>query len=138
MLKVYCAYDYVSIDGANWRKVSGGGYKITDEDVEDSLILDQVSFEKAREYLSNNFLQGVYNESTFWRSKPTIRVSYVGAWDYVDYLHFDTMSYKVEYKECKDVSFKWLMEHLTADQFIQYLKERGITTCPMNFKGETL
>jgi hypothetical protein len=133
MLKIYDVCDYVSIDGAKWREVGDGGYRITDEEVEDRLILDQASFEQAREYLSKNALWGVKNDSTLFRNKPTVRVYYVDAWDYVDYRRFDTMSYKRKYTERKDVSFKWLMEHLTADQFIQYLKERGITTCPMNF-----
>lgn len=133
MLKIYDVCDYISIDGAKWREVGGGGYRITDEEVEDRLVLDQASFEQAREYLSKNALWGVKNDSTLFRNKPIIRVSYVDAWDYVDYRHFDTMLYKRKYTERKDVSFKWLMEHLTADQFIQYLKERGITTCPMNF-----
>lgn len=134
MLKVYHVYDYVSIDGAKWRTVGGyGGYKVTDEEVEAKLVLDNVSFEEVREFLSHNLLDGVWNESTFFRHKPTIAVHYQDAWDWVVYRHFDTMSYKREYKENKDVSFQWLTEHLSAEQLIQYLKERGITTCPMNF-----
>lgn len=134
MLKVYHVYDYVSIDGAKWRTVGGyGGYKITDEEVETKLVLDNVSFEEAREFLSQNPLDGVLNDSTLLRNKPTIVVRYQDAWDWVEYRRFDTMSYKREYKEYENVSFKWLTEHLSADQFIQYLKERGITTCPMNF-----
>jgi spore coat polysaccharide biosynthesis protein SpsF (cytidylyltransferase family) len=133
MLKVYNVHDYVSIDGAKWRKVGGYGYKITDEEVENTLVLDNVSFEEARKYLSEHLLDGVWNDNTLFRNKPTVVVRYQDAWDCVEYRHFDTMSYKREYKEDKNVSFKWLTEHLTADQFIQYLKERGITTCPMNF-----
>ena len=134
MLKVYHVYDYVSVDGAKWRTVGRyGGYKVTDEEVDTTLVLDNVSFEEAREFLSHTLLDGVWNGSTFFRHKPTIAVSYQDAWDWVEYRHFDRISYKREYKEYQGVSFKWLMDHLTADQFIQYLKERGITACPMNF-----
>jgi hypothetical protein len=43
------------------------------------------------------------------------------------------MSYKIEYEEWKEVTLEWIIKNLPADQTIQYLKERGITTCPMNF-----
>jgi hypothetical protein len=134
MLKVYNVYDYVSIDGAKWRTVGGyGGYRIADEEVETTLVLDNVSFEDAREYLSHNLLDGVWNDSTLFRNKPIVVVSYQDAWDPVSYRHFNTLSYKREFKEWNNVTFEWLTTHLSADQVIQYLKERGITTCPMNF-----
>ena len=132
MLKVYDVRDYISIDGAKWR-VCGGGYKITDEECADLLVLDKASFAEVREFLSHGELHGAWNDSTLIRHKPVIRIQYEGAFDLVTYRHFDTMSYRIEYTERKDVSFEWLTKHLTADQFIQYLKERGITTCPMNF-----
>ena len=131
MLKVYNVYDYVSIDGAKWRAVGRTGYKVTDEEVENKLILDNASFEDAREFLSNNILDGVWNDSTFFRNKPTVCVGYQDAWEPVTYKRFNTISYKTEYKEYQNVTTKWLMEHLSADKFIQYLKERGITTCPI-------
>lgn len=132
MLKIYDVRDYVSIDGTEWRTV-GGGYKITDEECENLLVLDNASFEETRDFLSNGALHGVWNDSTYFRHKPIIVVHYSGAWDVVKYRRFNTMSYKIKYIERKDVSFEWLTNHLTADQFIQYLKERGINTCPMNF-----
>ncbi len=133
MLKVYNVYDYVSIDGAKWRRVGGVGYKVTDEAVENKLILDNVSFAEVREFLSDKILSGVWNDSTFFRNKPTVVISYQDAFSPVSYKRFNTISYKTEYKEYTSVTTKWLMEHLPADKFIQYLKERGITTCPMNF-----
>ena len=133
MLKVYYVRDYVSIDGSEWRRVGMCGYTVTDEEVEDKLVLDNVSFDEAREYLSKNILSSVWNDSTFFRHKPTVEVCYTGAWDPVSYRHFNTLSYKRKFEEDKNVSIEWMIQHLSADQFIQYLKERGITTCPMNF-----
>ena len=133
MLKVYYVCKYVSIDGAEWRKVGHDGYRVVDGEVEDELVLDNVSFDEARKYLSENILAYVWNDSTCFRHKPTIVVHYSDAWDPVEYKHFNTLSYKREFVENKNVSFEWLTKYLTADQFIQYLKERGITTCPMNF-----
>ena len=133
MLKIYTVVSYVSVDGAKWRSVGQIGHCCTDEDQDVKFILDKSSFDETREYLSNNLLDGVYNSETFWRSKPTIVVYYRDAWDGVKYKNFNTISYKNVYTEAKNVSLEWLMKHLTADQTIQYLKERGITTCPMNF-----
>ena len=133
MLKIYTVVSYVSVDGAKWRSVGQVGHCCTDEDRDVKFFLDNASFAEAREYLSNNFLDGVYNSETFWRSKPTIAVYYRDAWDGVAYKNFKTISYKNVYEEDKYVTLEWIMKHLSSEKAIQYLKERGITTCPMNF-----
>ena len=133
MLKIYKVRDYVSIDGADWRRVGDCGYRVTDEEVSDKLVLDNASFEEARAYLSEHILCSVWNGSTFFRHKPTVEVHYSGAWDPVVYRKFNTLSYKRKFAEDTNVSFEWMTKHLSADQLIQYLKERGITACPMNF-----
>lgn len=131
MLKIYTVVSYVSIDGAKWRSVGSAGYCCTDEDLDIKVVLDNASFKEVCEYNSNHFIDGIWNSNTFWRKKPVIVVKYRDAWNDVVYKHFHTMSYKNVYTECKNVSFEWLIKHLTADQLIQYLKERGITTCPI-------
>ena len=133
MLKVYTVVSYVSVDGAKWRLVGHSGWCCTDEDRDVKLILDNASFEEVREYNNTHFLDGIWNSNTFWRNKPVIAVKYRDAWDDVVYKSFHTMSYKNVYTEDKNVTLGWMMEHLSADKVIQYLKERGITTCPMNF-----
>ena len=133
MLKVYNVVSYVSVDGANWRSVGHPGHCCTDEDRDVKLILDNASFAEAREYIGNHFLGGVYNSETFWRNKSVIAVHYRDALDDVVYRNFNTISYKNVYTENKNVTLGWMMEHLSADKVIQYLKERGLTTCPMNF-----
>lgn len=136
MLKVYNVDHYVSVDGVDWREVGCQGYKVTDEEPKDALILDNMSFDEVHEYISEHALSGVHNDSTFslfGEGKPIILVDYYDAWDYVAYRSFDKMSYKIEFTEWTDVSFEWLAKHLPADQFIQYLKERGMSVCPMNF-----
>lgn len=131
MLKVYNVDSYVSVDGAEWRPVGNLGYWCTDEYRDVKFILDNASFAEAREYLSDNFLYGVCNSETFWRSKPTITVRYRDAWDKVEYQSFSTISYKTVYTENKNVTLGWMMDHLSAEKVIQYLKERGITACPI-------
>lgn len=138
MLKIYKVRNYVSIDGADWRKVVWSWFiptecKTSDEPLETEYILCDASFDKAREYLQNNDLDGMFNSNTYWRETPIICVRYDDAQDIVNYKHFNTISYKTEYEEWKDVTLEWIIKTLPADQTIQYLKERGITTCPMNF-----
>lgn len=131
MLKVYNVVSYVSVDGAKWRSVGYSGYCCTDEDCSVKLILDNASFAEAREYLSNNFLDGVCNSASFWILKPTITVRHRDAWDAAVYKSFSTISYKNVYTEDKNVTLGWMMEHLSAEKVIQYLKERGMTACPI-------
>lgn len=133
MLKVYHIHDYVSIDGAEWREVGGYGEKAIDGEAETEFRLDNTSFAEAYEYLTQHLLSGLYIDTTFFRKKPIIQVLYNDIFGWVEYRHFDTISYKREYEEWKTVSLEWIMKYLPADQAIQYLKERGITACPMNF-----
>lgn len=136
MLKVYWVYNYISVDGADWRQVGHSKYTIVDEELETELILDNASFDEVYAYLTQNPLNGLYDDTTLFKKKPKIQVDYSDAWDAVFYRSFNTLSYKKVYEEMKNVTMSWLMEHTSADEFIQYLKERGITACPMRFKGE--
>ena len=141
MLKIYKVHNYVSIDGADWREVLWSGCltsierKVSDEPLETQHILCNASFYEAYDYIHDNRLDGVYNSSDCWcrMIHPVIKVRYRDACDDVTYRRFISMSYKIEYEEWKEVTLEWIMKNLPADQTIQYLKERGITTCPMNF-----
>ena len=132
MLKVYDVYHYVSVDGADWRCVDNA-YTIRDEEPANRIIRENATFDEVREYLNKHLLWGMYNGNTFFRNKPTVKISYSDAWSPVEYRHLKTLSYKEVYREWKDVPLKWLMEHASAEQFTQYLKEHGIITCQMNF-----
>lgn len=122
MLKIYNVVSYVSIDGAEWRSVGHLGYSCTDENCDVKFILNNASFSEAREYLSNNFLDGICNSETFWRSKPTITVRYCDAWDEVEYQSFSTISYKNVYTEDKNVTLGWMMEYLSAEKLFNTSK----------------
>ena len=139
MLKIYKVHNYVSIDGADWREVLWNGWlnpierKVFDEPPETQHILRNASFYEAYDYIHDNRLDGVWCGSGCWSRMihPTIEVRYRDAYDDVAYSRFISMSYKIEYEEWKEVTLEWIMKNLPADQFIQYLKERGITACPI-------
>ena len=132
MLKVYSVLDYVSIDGADWRMVGDWGYIVTDEEPKNKLILDNISFSEAYEYLSDHFLNGVRNETSLIFNKPLVCINYNTGWGEAEYRRFSKISYKREFEEWANVSLQWIMKNLPADQCIQYLKERGMNTCPLN------
>jgi hypothetical protein len=137
MLKIYQVHNYVSIDGADWREVVSGFLAdcqcIALESCEIKYALLNRTFDDVRECLKNHRLDGIWNDTTFWTRKPIICVRYADAYNDVEYKHFKSLSYMQTYEEWRDVSLEWIIKHLSAEQAIQYLKERGITTCPMNF-----
>lgn len=131
MLKVYLVTNYVSINGGEWREVGYGGYRASDKELHETIPLNFMSFASAYEYLSTNKLAGVWSDQTLFRHKPIIYVNYTDYLDPTSYRNFDTMAYKQTYKEWPDVSLEWLTKHLSADECIQYLKDRGMTACPI-------
>lgn len=130
MLKVYRVESYVSIDGSDWWHVGVDGHAVRDDDPTEKILFENFTFEQCYEFLQGKGLDGIWRSKTFFRKKPML---YIGEWFYESrpYTSFDTISYKYVYKEWESVSLEWIMKHLSADQCIQYLKERGITTCPI-------
>ena len=134
MIKIYKVYSFVSIDNADWCRVGGFRYRVTSEDVENMLILENLSFDEAYEYLLGKSLCGIYSSSTsplLGKSKSIINIEYNDSWCSVKYKHFEKISYKIEFSEWNDVTLNWIIKNLPADECIQYLKERGITACPI-------
>ena len=130
MLKVYTVSSYVSIDGADWEEVDYGFYAVRDDNPTEQIFFENFTFKQCYEYLQEHNLKGVWLSQTFFKKKPIL---YIGD-DFFDsqrYTSFNTISYKYVYKEWESVSLEWIMKHLSADQCIQYLKERGITACPI-------
>lgn len=130
MLKVYRVESYVSIDGSDWWHVGTDGHTTRDDDPTEKILFENFTFEQCYEFLQGKGLDGIWHSKTFFRKRPML---YIGEWFYEakSYTSFNTISYKYIYKEWESVSLEWIMKHLSAEQCIQYLKERGITTCPI-------
>lgn len=135
MLKIYNVNHYVSIDGTEWREVGDTGYCVSNEDLNEKISFENLSFEGAYEYLSKHSIGGVWIGNLSFCRKPIIKIYPSDSWEPISYKKFNTLSYKLKYTEWTDVTLEWIMKHLSVDQCIQYLKERGITTCPI-LKGE--
>ena len=130
MLKVYTVSSYVSIDGEDWQHIGYDGYTVSGDNLAEKLLFENFTLEQCYEYSQGKKLDGIWLSKTFFRKKPML---YIGEWFYEAkrYTSFSTISYKYVYEEWDSVSLEWIMKHLSADQCIQYLKERGITTCPI-------
>lgn len=130
MLKVYTVESYVSIDGSDWQHIGADGYTARDDDPIEKMLFENFTFEQCYEYLQGKGLDGIWRSETFFRKKPMLYIG-DGYFSSSAYYSFNTISYKYVYKEWESVPLDWIMKHLSAEKCIQYLKERGITTCPI-------
>lgn len=130
MLKVYKVKSYVSINGGDWQRVGYNGHAILDDNPTEITLLDNATFNECYEYITHHSLNGICLDHTLFRKKP---IFYIGdSWfEGHRYDHFDTISYKYVYEEWEDVSLNYIMNNFSADKCIQYLKERGISACPI-------
>ena len=130
MLKVYTVKSYVSINGEDWWNVGRDGCTISDENPTEKVFLDNTTFDECYEYVCHQPLDGICSSSTLFKNKPIIYIKDSHFYDH-RYDYFDTISYKYVYEEYKDASLDYIMKHFSADKCIQYLKERGMSACPI-------
>ena len=130
MLKIYTVKSYVSIDGSEWQHVGVDGYTAKDNNPTKKIFFENLTFEQCYEYLQTKKLDGMWCSKTFFKKRPIIYIGH-STLDNTCYKSFDTISYKYVYEEWKDVPLEWIIKHISADQCIQYLKERGMTACPI-------
>lgn len=128
MLKPYRAYYTASIDDNPPRRLSYIGYGLIDKELP-CVYIRQWTFQEA---LEDVLPLGITTDETFFRKRPYVEVDY--SWcDTEKYYNFDRITVERHY-EPWNASLKDIMEHSTAEDFIQYLKEQGMNTCPL--KGE--
>lgn len=130
MLKVYRVKSYVSINGEDWWHVGYDDHTIRNDNPIEKVFFKDITFNECYKYIKEHELNGISLDSTLFRNKPII---YIGNsyFDSYRYDHFDTISYKCVYEEWKEVPLTYIMEHFPADKCIQYLKERGMSACPI-------
>ena len=136
MLKVYRIKYYVSIDSGEWREVGEGWdypYILRDDQEAINQRLPTMTFAECYDFLQDHQLIGVrWCKDIFKR--PHIGIMYNWGYDTgKSYRKFDTIDYRRVAEECPNVTLASIFKHFPADQCIQYMKERGMTACPMNF-----
>jgi hypothetical protein len=132
MLKIYTRKYWVSINNKEWEQVWWERDMMKDNPPSEEVVVNQLSFDEFYTLLQHGSMGHIRAGKTLFRKKPKITIEY----DYdriKHYTHFDTISCKVTYEEIKGATLYSIMRCFPAELVIQYLKERGITTCPMNF-----
>lgn len=114
-------------------------YYLTEEEVKaNTLIIELNTFELVREQALNQFdyyLQ--YKPKTWYRRKEKIGFRLAECWeDEHKYLTKEEFKNYVLYDEYSPLimrcySLEHLMKHSSANDFIKYMNDNGIITCPM-------
>lgn len=137
MLKIYSVKSMFQINRQRWQPCGTNGYVCLDEDkVQAELInLDHCSFDEAYQKISELHPDGLDIGETIFRHRPYITI---GGWNAEEQERFyagkvHTISHKDIYREKKYVTLDWISSHLTADEAIQYFKERGMTVRPIMY-----
>lgn len=133
MLKIYDPIYSVSIDGGPWKRLEDPldtNWFVTDEDLpETELLLDNVSFQEAYDYLRDNYIFGARTCRTVFKGKLQLSLLYFNASDRKYIKKCKVFSLRAENKFRENATLDWILKHLEADQAIQYLKERGMEVC---------
>ena len=126
MLKAYKSTTYIAVDDKPKREVFQKGYGLTEGELPD-VTTTICSFQDC---FNTQFpTMAIYTDTTLFRKRPYVEIEY--SWDWHDrYYNFDSITIEIHY-EPYDITLNELFEDFSADQCIQYLKERGITACPI-------
>ena len=129
MLNPYKVYTYISVNDEPLCKVESVGYGLAEDD---SLNISETSYTFQEALTKKLPTPHITTGTTCFLKRPYVKITY--SWCHEEtYYNFD----HITIQRCKlpwtDATLKDIHDYSSADQFIQYLKERGITTCPMNF-----
>lgn len=133
MLKIYDPIYSVSINGGQWKRLEDPfdtNWFVTDEELpETEILLDDVSFEEAYDYLHDNYISGARTCKTVFKGKPQLSLLYFNAYDRKYIKKCEGFWLRAENKLRENVTLDWIMRNFEADQAIQYLTERGMGIC---------
>ena len=135
MLKIYDPIYFVSIDDGPLERLENPfdtDWFVTDKDLPaKELLLDNVSFQEAYDYLRDNYISGARTCTTFFKDKPQLSLVYFNTIDRKYIKKCEGFCLRAENRLRKNVTLDWILKHLEADQAIQYFKERGMEICPI-------
>ncbi len=130
MLKSYKYKLQISLNGADWCTIDIGHTEVREEHELTKIFIENYSFTEAHEWMLRNLHNHWDAGYTLFKKRPKIKIQY-GLYTTETYTNFNTLSIRAVYEE-RPITMRDL-QYEDAELVIQYLKERGITTCPMNF-----
>lgn len=124
MLQAYKVKTYIAVNDQPKKEIWRLGYGLTEDELP-GVVTTTFSF---RDCLDKELpTPAIKTGKTFFRKRPYVRVEY--DWEDMKYYYnFDSITIERHY-EPYDITLNTLFKSYSADQCIQYLKERGMTTC---------
>jgi hypothetical protein len=129
MLKPYQVHTYISVNGGPKTEMQAVGYGLTEDELPNTV---EVSYTFQEALTKKLPAPNITTGTTIFLKRPYVKIQY--SWCNEDeYYNFDKLTIERRKVPWTDATLQDIHDYSTADQFIQYLKERGIATCPMNF-----
>lgn len=126
MLQAYKVITYIAVNDEPKKEISKVGYGLTEDELP-RVVTTTFSFQDCLDKQLPT--PAIKTYKTFFRKRSYVGVEY--NWDDVkQYYGFASITIERHY-EPYNITLNELFEEYSADQCIQYLKERGITTCPI-------
>lgn len=133
MLQAYGWELYVKINNNDWEDTRCSGWSLIEgTPPREEAILTDASFEEVCNYMSNVSIPCFHIDFTLFKKRKFLRYHrrYVLQED-EKFFEKDIKSISIQLTNTRrEVSLKEIFEHCPAEQAIQYMKERGLTTCP--------
>lgn len=126
MLQAYKVRTYIAVNDQPKKEIWRIGHGLTEDELP-RVVTTTFSFQDCLDKPLPT--PAIKPRKTFFRKRPYVMIEY--DWEYVKYYYnFDSVTIERHY-EPYDITLNELFKGYSADQCIQYLKERGITTCPI-------
>lgn len=126
MLKGYKVKTDIYVNDGPKKRVLRIGYGLTEDELP-RVVTTTWSFQDC--FDKQIPTPAIKTDKTLFCQRPYVEVEY--AWDKVDrYYGFDSITIERHY-EPYDITLNELFKEYSADECIQYLKDRGITICPI-------
>lgn len=134
MKKVYMIYFDASFDGEDWftEDVSSRYYYLSEKEAND-IVIDYESFDWTYSYLEEHNSACAYLDTTLFMRRPVIAFREPGTCSTLRMTknNFHPFKERVRHKEVKACSMYELMNRLGAGDFIEFCKDHGLNTCPV-------
>ena len=133
MLQAYDWHLEIAFDNSRWEDTGYTGWSLEDREMpQEEIILKKASFSDVVNYMMKINIPCFHIDYTFLKHQPYIRYHrryYMEEDERIFEKHNKKFSCRMVYKK-KEVTLKEIFDSCPAEQAIQYMKERGLTTCP--------
>lgn len=127
MLQAYRVYTYINVDGDR-QAMPFKTKTILVEDCGPTLIEEVYKFQEIIDNKAAGLDYIIVGKEWLFQ-RPYVKIQYY--WNHEDiYYQFNTLTVETHYKPC-NITMNELFDNFSADKCIQYLKERGMTACPI-------